>query len=213
MPEGNKISGRAISKRVGSAASPKDDTFHPQGRSRRGTRAWFVAVLLTLAGFAMQPQAAGAEFGEFEVKAAFLSSFAQFTKWPSGTFSDAGAPFVIGILGDDPFGHSLEGIIQGRAVSGRKVVIRRGRNANDMRGCQIVYISGSERGRLGGIIASLQGIAILTVGETEQFTRQGGVIGFKMEGEKVRFDINASAAKRAGLQISSRLLKIASDSP
>ena len=193
-----------------------DDTFQPQGRSLRGTRAWFVAVLLTFAGFAMQPlqsQPASAQFGEFEVKAAFLSSFSQFTKWPSGTFSDEGAPFVIGILGDDPFGGSLEGIIQGRTVSGHKVVIRRGRNANDMRGCQIVYVARSERGRLGEIIASLQGIAILTVGETEQFTRQGGVIGFKMDGDKVRFDINASAAKRAGLQISSRLLKIAGDSP
>jgi hypothetical protein len=72
-------------------------------------------------------------------------------------------------------------------------VIRRGRKADDMRGCQIVYVARSERGRLGEIIASLQGNAILTVGETEQFTRQGGVIGFKMEGDKVRFDINASA--------------------
>jgi hypothetical protein len=172
-----------------------------------------VSVLLTLAGFAIQLQPACAQFGEFEVKAAFLSSFAQFTKWPSGKFSDAGAPFVIGILGDNPFGGSLEGIIQGRAVSGRRVVIRRGRKADDMRGCQIVYVARSERGRLGEIIASLKGNAILTVGETEQFTRQGGVIGFKMEGDKVRFDINASAAQRAGLQISSRLLKLANGSP
>ena len=190
-----------------------DDTFHPQGRLLSGPRAWFVSVLLTLAGFAIQLQPACAQFGEFEVKAAFLSSFAQFTKWPSGKFSDAGAPFVIGILGDNPFGGSLEGIIQGRAVSGRRVVIRRGRKADDMRGCQIVYVARSERGRLGEIIASLKGNAILTVGETEQFTRQGGVIGFKMEGDKVRFDINASAAQRAGLQISSRLLKLANGSP
>ncbi len=190
-----------------------DDTFHPQGRLLSGTRAWFVSVLLTLAGFAIQLQPACAQFGEFEVKAAFLSSFAQFTKWPSGTFSDAGAPFVIGILGDNPFGGSLEGIIQGRAVFGRRVVIRRGRKADDMRGCQIVYVARSERGRLAEIIASLKGNAILTVGETEQFTRHGGVIGFKMEGDKVRFDINASAAQRAGLQISSRLLKLANGSP
>ena len=196
-----------------------DDTFQPQGRTVRGTRAWFVAWVLAVAGIAMQPQLGGAEFGEYEVKAAFLSNFAQFTKWPSGTFSDSGAPFVIGILGDDPFGRAMENIIQGRGVSGRKVVIRRGRNVTDMRGCQIVFVSKSERGRAGEILGALQNLAglqgspILTVGETEQFTRQGGMISFKMEGDKVRFDINSGAAQRAGLQISSKVLKLVGGSP
>ena len=149
-----------------------------------------------------------AQYGEYEVKAAFLSNFTQFVKWPAKAFGDAGAPFSIGVLGDDPFGSSLEKIVQGQSVAGRKIVIRRGRRAEDVRNCQIVFITKSERGRLAEHIAGLAGASILTVGETEQFTRQGGVIGFTMEGDRVRLEISSGTAQRAGLELSSRLLKL-----
>ena len=156
---------------------------------------------------------AGAQYGEYEVKAAFLSNFTQFVKWPAKAFSDAAAPFSIGILGDDPFGNALEKIVQGQSGAGRKIAIRRGRRAEDVRSCQIVFISKSERARIAEHIAALQGAAILVVGETEQFTRQGGAIGFKMEGDKVRFEIGSGTAQRAGLELSSRLLKLDRGTP
>ena len=171
------------------------------------------AALLSLAGFAALPQPARAQHDEYEVKAACLSNFAQFAKWPAAAFSDADAPFFIGILGDDPFGGWLEKTVKGQTVSGRKIAIRRGRRAEDVRNCQVVFIAKSERGRIAEHIAGLQGASILTVGETEQFTRQGGTIGFKMAGENLRFEINSGAARRAGLELSSRLLKLASGSP
>ena len=153
-------------------------------------------------------QTARAQYGEYEIKAAFLSNFTQFAKWPAKAFSDPGAPFSLGILGDDPFGSSLEKSVQGQSVAGRKITIRRARRAEDLRSCQLVFISKSERARIAEHIAGLQGASILTVGETPQFTGQGGVIGFTMEGDKVRFEINSGNAQRAGMEISSRLLKL-----
>jgi YfiR/HmsC-like len=208
-----KMSGALRTGRISRSGSSMDASLPFAGSPLGGKRAWLFWALVALAGIAAPVQQALGDVSEYELKAAFLSSFAQFTKWPAGTFSDASAPFVIGIIGEDPFGGSLEKIVQARGISGRKVVVRRGRSAGDMRSCQIVYVAKSERGHLGEIIAGLQGAGILTVGESDQFTRQGGAIGFKMEGDKVRFEINAAAAQRAGLQISSRLLKLAGGNP
>ena len=158
---------------------------------------------------AAMPQTACAQYGEYEIKAAFLSNFTQFAKWPAKAFSDPSAPFSIGILGDDPFGSSLEKSVQGQSVAGHKITIRRARRAEDLRGCQLVFISKSERARIAEHIAGLQGAGILTVGETPQFTGHGGAIGFTMEGDKVRFEINSGNAQHAGLELSSRLLRLA----
>ena len=197
-----------------------DAISQPPGPPLRRTRAWFLVAMLALACFAVQSQQLRAQqYAEYELKAAFLSKLARFTKWPAGTFKDKGTPFVIGILGNDPFGGPLERRALEQTVSGRRVVIRRGRNVTDMRGCHVIFIAKSERNRVGDLLAGiqnlagLQGTAILTVGETDQFTRQGGVIGFRMEDNQVRFDINSGAAERGGLEISSQVLKLIKDNP
>ena len=139
----------------------------------------------------------GETVSEYDLKAAYLSNFVQFVKWPG-----AGSG-VVGILGDDPFGTKLEAALQG------KLSVKRSRKPEDLKGCKVVFIAKSERGSLGGILASLAGTGVLTVGESEGFAKQGGIIGFTMEGERVRFEINTRAAQRGGLEISSRLLKLA----
>ncbi len=175
--------------------------------------AWLRGAVLLMAGSLMLSQQAFAQYREYEVKAAFLANFAQFAKWPGAAFSDANAPFAIGVLGDDPFGGALESIVKGRLVSGRKVVVRRARRPEEVRNCQIVFISNSERARVVEIISSFQMASILTVGETDQFVNQGGMVGFFMEGDKVRFAINHGTAKRSGLELSSRLIKLAKATP
>ena len=140
----------------------------------------------------------GQTASEYDLKAAYLYNFVQFVKWP------AGGSGTIGVLGDDPFGGKLEAALQG------KLSVKRSRKPEDLRGCKVVFISNSERGSVAGILASLAGTSVLTVGESEGFVKQGGIIGFIMDGEKVRFEINTRAAQRGGLEISSRLLKLAS---
>ena len=146
---------------------------------------------------------------EYQVKAAFLFNFAKFVDWPAEAFSDSSAPLVIGVIGVDPFGAALDQAIKGKNVGGRSLVIRRLKWGQDLRACQILYISSSERKRLPQIIQSLKGASVLTVGEMDQFNQQGGIINFTREAGKVRFQINSRGADQARLRISSKLLVLA----
>ncbi|MBI5641705.1 MAG: YfiR family protein [Nitrospirae bacterium] len=145
--------------------------------------------------------------GEYQVKAAFLCNFAKFVEWPSELSSEADH-LDICILGDDPFGAAFEQI-QARGVSGRKPVVRRLKSTEHFRGCHILFISSSEERRIGRVVEALKGLNILTVGDTQGFAERGISINFILEEKKVRFEINIEAARRSGLKISSRLLKLA----
>lgn len=159
------------------------------------------AILLAVAG-ALQP-AARAQYDPYEVKARLIVNFMQGVIWPTKAFADATAPFKIGICGSDSFGAPLNG----RSVEGRKVVIVRSRRAEDLKSCQIVFFTKSEGGRASDIASSLKGSSVLTVGETEGFAANGGIINFVMEGENVRYELNAAAAQRNGLKIGSKVLR------
>jgi hypothetical protein len=135
---------------------------------------------------------------EYDAKARFLNTFVQYVKWPGS------APRTVGVLGDDPFGGYLEKALRG------KFKIIRSKRVEELKNCQVVFVSKSERGNVGDVIETLGGANVLTVGDSEGFARQGGVIGFTMQGENVRFEINKAAARRAGLNISSELLSRAS---
>lgn len=148
------------------------------------------------------------EANEYEVKAAFLYNFAKFTEWPSEVFSDPNSPIVIGMIGESPLGASLDQI-RGKIANGRQVSIKRFGAGQEFRGCHILFIGASEKKRIRQIIASLDGASILTVSEMEGFTDSGGVINLIMESGKVCFEINAGAANRAKLKVSSKLLNLA----
>ncbi len=113
------------------------------------------------------------------------------------------------MLGDDPFGAYLDETVKGEKVNGHPLVIQRYRNIRDVKDCQILFISQSESKRLGEILASLKGRNILTVGDFEGFAKNGGVIRFLTENNKIRFRINLESAKAADLTISSKLLRSA----
>jgi len=162
-----------------------------------------VAGLLVIGAAA---SSASAVSKEYEVKAACLFHFAQFVDWPDSAFSDADAPFSIGILGDDPFGDTLDEIVKGESIRHRGIAIKRSRRASDLKGCQMLFISNSEKDRVDQILSSLDDASILTVGETDGFAGRGGIINFYLDENKVRFEINPDTAKRHGLKLSSQLL-------
>jgi hypothetical protein len=87
--------------------------------------------------------------------------------------------------------------------------VKRFRAVEEVINSHILFVSKSEKGRLGQILAAVRGKSILTVGETEAFARQGGIINFITVDNKVRYEINLDAAKRADLDISSKLLRLA----
>ncbi len=146
---------------------------------------------------------------EYQIKAAFLYNFAKFIEWPHTAFVDDKSPFVIGILGDNPFGNLLEPTVAGKKINEHPISIQTYREIDGATNCHILFISNSEKKRLPEIIGKLQGATILTVGETERFIETGGMVNFVREGTKLRFQINDDTAKVAKLKISSKLLGLA----
>jgi hypothetical protein len=164
------------------------------------------AVLLMLAG---RKGAWGSGDFEYEIKAAFLYNFAKFVEWPPESFPQPSTPMSLCVFGDDPFGGSLDTVVQGETLNGRRLAVRRTRDLPQARECQILFISASEKGRAAEALSEVRGASVLTVGEGKDFLDQGGVIRLFLEQNRVRFDINLDAAERNRLKISSKLLALA----
>ncbi len=145
---------------------------------------------------------------EYQIKAAFLFNFAQFVKWPVESFVRPDAPFKIGILGDDPFGSALDEIIRGETINGHPLTVVRAQRIEDLKDCQLIFVSRSEDSHVGEILAQLDSRPVLTVSEVESFARNGGDINFYLTDGKIRFEINPQSAQRSGLKISSQLLTL-----
>ena len=163
------------------------------------------AIALVVSGFGGS-FLAGQSAGEYELKAAFLYKFASFVEWPS---TDVSAPICIGVLGQDPFGATLDEVVKGKTVAGRGFVVRRFRSGSLPPPCEILFVSSSEKRNLGPILGGLGRDAVLTVGDMPGFCESGGVVGLELADSRIRIRINREAADRAGLQLSSRLLQVA----
>jgi hypothetical protein len=140
---------------------------------------------------------------EYEIKAGYLYNFVKYVDWPS-----YGDTITIGVLGGNPFGSALAPL-NGKIVKGRRLIIKELDSVREAQNCQVIFVSSSERQRLPQIFENLRSARVLTVGETEGFANGGGIINFIEENNKVHFEINADAARRTGLTISSELLKLA----
>ena len=156
-------------------------------------------------------RAGDAQPTEYQIKAAVIFNFVKFVEWPPTAFANAASPIVIGILGDNPFEDELASTVRGKTINNRPLAVQEFRSASEATNCHVLFISSSEKKRLPEILKGLQGTRALTVGETDGFTKAGGMINFFEEGKKLHFQINLDAARSAGLKISSRLLSIAAE--
>jgi hypothetical protein len=145
---------------------------------------------------------------DYQVKAAFLYHFGQFVEWPTNAFADARSPLVIGVYGDDPFHGDLERMVAGQNINGHPVVIRHIKTLPDLKGCHILFIAAPEKGRDRELLKAVNSAGVLTVGEMDDFIQAGGMINFIIEDSQVHFQINNNAARAAGLNISSKLIKL-----
>ncbi|MGA3067335.1 MAG: YfiR family protein [Tepidisphaeraceae bacterium] len=146
---------------------------------------------------------------EYQVKAAFIYNFAQFIQWPDKAFSDSSSPFVVGVIGQDPFGENLEDAMRDKTIAGRPVEVRHMDSPDQIPSCHLLFIPASEDDQLDDIFKWVADRPILTIGETPKFLDAGGTIQFLIEDGKIRFAINPDSAARAGLRISSKLMSLA----
>ena len=146
---------------------------------------------------------------DYEVKAAYLYNFGRFVEWPAKITTAKTEAFSICVLGEDPFGPALDATLAGEKIGNQRVVARRISSLQESLDCQILFISASEANRLNKIIDSLDKTAVLTVSDIPQFSQHRGMIQFVLEGSRVRFEVNLTTTQRAGLRLSSDLLKVA----
>lgn len=168
-------------------------------------------LALTLAWAVLGPSAmalpAEPEFKEYQVKAAFLYNLANFVQWPDTAFGDANSPFVIGIVGANPFGAMLEKLVQGEMASGRRLEIRQLRSLEEGQTCQIVFIAKDKAPAFDAAVLGTR--PVLTVSDSDGFAQARGMVTLLYVGNKVHILVYLEAAKAAGLKISSKLLNIA----
>ncbi|MGC1242621.1 MAG: YfiR family protein [Chryseosolibacter sp.] len=145
---------------------------------------------------------------EYQVKGAFLFNFAQFTEWPSQVFSAAEDPFVIGILGNDPYGQFLDEFVRGENIRGRPVMVKRFSSIKEIESVHLLFIH-NEFQISTEDLTNLAVENILTVSDAPGFTKKGGIINFYRENNKVRFEVNVDAARSAHVTLSSKLLRLA----
>jgi hypothetical protein len=153
--------------------------------------------------------AAQGQADEYHVKAAFLFNFAKFVEWPAQTFKTPADPIVICILGENPFGNALEETIKGKIVGGRTFSVRAISDTQRPWSCQILFVNSSERKQFRSAIGRIKGAGVLSVGEAEGFTADGGVINLKVEHGNIRLEINVTAAEYTDIHISAKLLSLA----
>ena len=167
------------------------------------------SCVIILAMGMMSPAAAGqAPSGEYEVKAAFVYNFLKFVDLPSPA-SGAAASLRICILGAVPDQAPFD-LLDKQELAGKRLAVNHLAGISDVAACQVLFIASSEERRLPAIVDAAKKSGMLTISDTEGFARRGVVINFIIENKKVRFEINAEAARLAGLKISSKLMKLAS---
>jgi len=163
---------------------------------------WFVAANWGLA--AEKPAAAG----EYPLKAVFLLKFIKFVEWPARAFPAPDAPIVVGIIGDDPFGPVLDRVFKDETVQNRAIVVKRLSLADNLNSCHALFFSHSVSDHIATLVDQVGDSPVLTIGDTPRFAERGLVANLVLADDIIKLEINQTAAKRAGLQISSKLLNL-----
>ncbi len=173
------------------------------------TTAGFRLSLAVVLGFCLPAAVTGQGAEEYALKAAVIYNITKFVEWPPEAFTSPSDRITICVLGENPFGDALNQAVTGKAHDGRMFAVRKVPDASAVNGCQILFVSSSERARFRTILESVPSRGTLTIGDTEGFASQGGIVNLKVESGKIRIRINVGVAEQQKLRISSRLLGLA----
>ncbi len=169
------------------------------------------ALLMLVAAWIAETPVSGAEepLPEYQVKAAFLINFPKYVDWPAEAFAETNSPIIIAVPGETKVTEEIEKVIAGRTVNGRKIVLKRLASGEEPGVCQILFISATEQQRSPNLLARLKDASVLTVGESNDFLEQGGIINLARRDQKIAMEVNLTAAEKARIKVSSKLLAVA----
>lgn len=154
--------------------------------------------------------AQSSEYQEYTVKAQYLERFTHYTEWPEeSAISDTSQPFVLGVIGENPFGSILDDTYAKLKIRDKSVEIRYYSKPDEIEGCHLLFIGNINKKSLSEILVRTKVMPVLIVSDTKDFAKEGVHINLYLANNKVRFEINESAVKESGLQMSYKLLKLA----
>jgi hypothetical protein len=173
---------------------------------RQQILACLMLVFLSILG---RPAAAQDALPEADLKAAVLYNFTKYVEWPADAFASADAPLVVGVFGDESFTTTLRTLLADKTAHKRSFTVRRLNSNADARNCNILFFQAQEARRMGQLYDTIKLLPILTVGESDEFMENGGMVNLFFEDKQVRFEVHPPTAERAKLTVSSRLLRLA----
>lgn len=186
-------------------------------KERRARGAWLGVVALFL-GASGPPRPAeqpdpplpvSQASNEYSLKGAFLYKFIHYTTWPASSFEDDDSPLVVTLLGEHPGARDVEEVLRGKRVGPRPLELRRAHSPEECVGVHVVYALGEDVPLEQRLIALLQARPVLLLSDRGDFAERGGTLNFYLEEAKIRFAVNPKQAGKAGLKLSSELLKLA----
>jgi hypothetical protein len=175
---------------------------------RRPHRRWTFTSLLAVVFLVALPTVHGqSPADEYRLKAAFIYRFPQFVDWPLNVL-DGRRAIELCVLAPNPFGAVLQELVAGDTLRGRLLVVRHIEDEESIDACHVLFLPTASRTRR-AVLQQVAGLPILTVGDAPSFLDEGGIVQLRLIDNRVRFEIDASAAGRAGLRLSSQLLRLA----
>lgn len=200
------------SQKMKDASLIRRASYHCFGTSMRVVKmtdfpGWCLGILILFSGWFIHAQTPAPS--EYQLKAAFIYNFTKFIDWPAEAFANEESPFVIGILGENPFGDYLNQATANKAINTHPITIQIFRELADVKPCHLLFVNQSKMSEVPEAFKKLASFPVLTVGESGQFIEAGGIVNFVEEARKIRFQINEPAAKAAKLKMSSKLLSLA----
>ena len=170
----------------------------PRGPLRQVLKA--AALLLLISGGMLRAQE-----DERAVRAAFVFNLTKYVSWPQGRHDR----LVLGVIGNGSMGPVLKQILNGKTSDGRRINVEVHTSENELRDCDLLYVEDSSPERIRAILDRVQSRAVLTVGDSDQFTRAGGMVGLVRSGDQIEIHVNLDSLRSRQLEMSSRLLNLA----
>jgi hypothetical protein len=177
-------------------------------RSLTGT-SYCIAVFVLLVLSLCQTSGADAPSREYQVKAAFIYNFTQFVEWPADSFAKDDSPFVVIVLGNDPFNGALEQTMAHKVVGSHPIVVKHCGSVDSMEPCQLLFVASGQAGSMNAILSKIGKNPVLTVGESDSFMSDGGAVRLFLDGGHMKFELNPDVCTAARLVVSAKLMSLA----
>jgi hypothetical protein len=143
----------------------------------------------------------------YQLTAAFVFKFAQFTTW---TAQQSEPGFTICLWGGDSFGDAF-GMVEGKTLNDKPVGVKYLSSTQPLAHCQVAYLHPASRKELVDWMQKVDSLPILTVSDFPDASKENVMIEFTSEPNRVTFKVNLSAARRSGLEFSAKVLQLAQE--